>query len=426
MKHEMRSRSCRSHVGRVAFFAMALLLLAASVAAQTKSTAPQYVVKTLESLGGTVAKSNAVSDRGLVSGWSNLPGDMNHHATIWINGQINDLGTLGGPNSEIEYIERNNFGMVAGGSDTADVDPYGENFCAFVSSDNLLCSAFRWQNGVMTPLPGLGGNNSYGTSSNRSGHIVGWFETAVDPNCLAPQVFDFHGGLWKDGKTQDLPPVPGDAIAAAQGVNDHDVAVGGSGFCGSINSLGYQISLHAVMWRNGAPIALPGLGGQYNNAALDINDHGQIAGLSDLPGDTTTHAVLWLNGVVNDLGTLPGDASSFAWAISEDTKVFGQSCDAYGNCRGFLWHNGLMTDVNSLIPADSGLIMLDANDINAAGNITGQAFDPASGEMFAIELIPCTKTGDPSCRSKARESVPVSLPQSVRDALKAKRLRFKK
>jgi probable HAF family extracellular repeat protein len=377
-------------------------------------------------LGGTVSKSNAVNDRGWVSGWSNLAGDANHHAVLWIDGQLNDLGTLGGPNSEIEFITRNNFGMFAGGSDTSEIDPYGENFCFFVASDNLLCSAFQWKDGVMSPLPGLGGNNSYGTSSNRSGHIVGWVETVLDPNCLPPQAFDFHGGLWKDGKIQDLPPVSGDAIAAAQGINDHDVAVGGSGYCGSLNVLGYAASLHAVMWRNGSPTALPGLGGQFNNAALDINDRGQIVGLSDLPGDTSTHAVLWQNGSVTDLGTLAGDASSFAWAISDRGQVLGESCDASGNCRGFIWQNGVMTDVNTLIPAEASLIIVDANDINGAGDITGQAFDPLTGETPAIELIPCTKTDDPACRSEARGSFRVSLPQSVRDALKAKRLRFRK
>ena len=47
-----------------------------------------------------------------------------------------------------------------------------------------------------------------------------------------------------------------------------------------------------------------------NNAALVINNLGQIAVISDPPGDQTTHAVLWQNGVYNkpptDLGVLPG------------------------------------------------------------------------------------------------------------------------
>lgn len=425
----MKSNKYPSVIGPVYCLALGLLLLSSTALslAQSGARAPQYVVVTLGSLGGTVGRSNAVNDRGWVSGWWNLPGDTNHHAVLWIDGQANDLGTLGGPSSEIEYIARNDFGMLAGGSDTASIDPYGENFCIITYPDENQCSAFRWENGVMSALPGLGGNSSYAANSNRSGHIAGWAETALDPNCLAPQVFDFHGGLWKDEKIQDLPPLSGDAVAAAVGINDHDVAVGGSGICGSPGALGWAISLHAVIWRNGSANELTGLGGQFNNGALDINNLGQVVGMSDLPGDTATHAVLWQKEAIVDLGTLPGDAFSYAWAISEDGKIIlGQSCDASGNCRGFLWQNGVMTDVNTLIPAESQLIVIDANDINSAGDITGQAFDPLTGEMPAIELIPCTQAYDPECKSEARTSVRVSLPRSVRDALKAQRLRFKR
>ena len=423
----MRSKNYRSPLRLVTFVATGLVLLAASSSAQNKKTAPQYVVAQLGSLGGTVGRSNAVNDRGWVSGWWNLPGDTNHHAVLWIDGQPNDLGTLGGPSSEIEFIERNNFGLFAGGSDTSNIDPYGENFCILTFPDPFQCSAFRWENGAMSALPGLGGNSSYAANSNRSGHIVGWAETALDPNCLAPQVFDIHGALWSGGSVRDLPPLPGDAVSAAVAINDQDVVAGGSGICASPGALGWAVSTHAVIWRNGLPTDLGGLGGQFNNSATDSNNRGQVVGMSDLPGDTVTHAVLWQKGAISDLGTLPGDASSYAWAISENGKIIlGQSCDANGNCRGFLRQKGVMTDVNTLIPAGSPLIIVDANDINSGGDITGQGFDPVTGEIPAIELIPCTQTDDPACKSEARGSVRVSLPQSVRDALKAKRLRFRK
>jgi probable HAF family extracellular repeat protein len=395
--------------------------------AQANPAAPQYIVVKLGSLGGTVGRSNAVNDRGWVSGWSSLSGDTNHHAVLWIGGQTSDLGTLGGRNSEIEFTATNNFGLLAGGSDTSNVDPYAENFCFFTASSNVTCSAFQWQNGVMSALSGLGGNNSYATDSNRSGHIVGWVETPIlDSNCLAPQVFDWHGGLWRDGQIQDLPPLPGDALSVAMAINDLDVAAGGSGICGSAGVQGTALSTHAVIWRDGSPTDLGSLGGQMNNLATGINNLGQVVGLSDVLGDTTAHAFLWQDGAMTDLGTLPGDVFSVAWGISGGGQVLGQSCDANGNCRGFLWQDGVMTDVNSLIPAGSPLVVIDANEINSAGEITGQAFDPLTGEMPAIEMIPCTQTDDPSCKSSARENVRVALPQYVRDALRQKRLHFKK
>jgi probable HAF family extracellular repeat protein len=362
-----------------------------------------------------------------VSGWWNLPGDTNHHAVLWIDGQANDLGTLGGPSSEVEYIATNDSGMLAGGSDTSTIDLYGENFCILTFPDQNQCSAFRWQNGAMSALPGLGGNSSYAANSNRSGHIVGWAETTLDPNCLAPQVFDTHGAQWSGDSVRELPPLPGDALSAAIAINDDDVAAGGSGHCGSPGELGFALLTRPVIWRNGLAIDLGGLGGQFNNTATDNNNLAQVVGMSDLPGDAATHAVLWQNDSIIDLGTLPGDVFSYAWAISMDGwLIFGQSCDANGNCRGFLWRNGVMTDVNALIPADSQLIIIDANDTNADGDITGQAFDPITGEMPAIELIPCAKIDNPECESEARASVRVALPQNVRDALYVKRLHFRK
>jgi probable HAF family extracellular repeat protein len=419
-------------LGATAIFAAGVLtlglLLAAPVpSAQVEATATQYTVLQLGSLGGTAGRSNGINDRGWVSGWSNLSGDANHHAVLWRNGKPLDLGTLGGPNSEIEFTATNDFGMLAGGADTSDIDPYDENFCFFTAADNLLCSAFQWRNGVMSTLPGLGGNNSYATDSNRLGHIVGWAETVLDPNCVAPQVFDFHGALWKEGRVQDLAPLPGDIGSAAMAINDLDVAAGGSGpICASLGVQGFALSTHAVIWRHGSPTNLGSLGGLFNNIATGINNRGQVAGMSDLPGDATAHAFLWQDGVMNDLGTLAGDVFSVAWGVSESGQVLGQSCDANGNCRGFLWQDGGMTDLNTLVSADSSLVIIDANDINAAGKITGQAFDPLTGDMPAIELVPCVQSENLDCSSRARASTTVTLPQNVRDALQKRRLHFRR
>ena len=78
-----------------------------------------------------------------------------------------------------------------------------------------------------------------------------------------------------------------------------------------------------------------------NNAAIAINNSGQIAGISDPPGDATTYAVLWQNGAITNLGTLPGDVSSVAADINARGQVVGSSCDANFNCRAFLWDNGV-------------------------------------------------------------------------------------
>ena len=53
-----------------------------------------------------------------------------------------------------------------------------------------------WQNGTLTALPLLGGNNGFATGINNSGQAVGWAETTRrDPTCVLPQVLQFEAVL---------------------------------------------------------------------------------------------------------------------------------------------------------------------------------------------------------------------------------------
>ena len=410
------------------------------------SAPASYRIIALPGLGGTQARSNSINNRGWATGWSNLAGDMVQHAALWREDEddVVDLGTLGGLNSVLEWTIKNEHGLIVGGAETGEPDPYGENFCLLAFPVGL-CRAFLWKNGQMTVLPTLGGPNAYGISINTSGLVVGWSELAgVDPKCLAPQAYNWHGFAYqaqqeegehrdREGTIRDLPPLPGDAMSAALGVNDLGQIVGTSGICANANTIGYGVTRHAVLWEpDGTVINLGNLGGVVGNpnnflggfAGTDINNRGQVCGLSDLTGDLTTHAFLWENGVMTDLGTLPGDFYSFAWGMGEEGQVLGHSCDVNVNCRGFIWQNGVMADVNSLLPAGNKLYVEDANFINAAGEISGDAIDLVTGNMVAIRLIPCKGTNEADCNVEAQGDVRVELSQHQRDAIRRKLLGF--
>ena len=64
---------------------------------------------------------------------------------------------------------------------------------------------------------------------------------------------------------------------------------------------------------------------------------------------------------MRDLGTLPGDVASVANGINSKGQVLGGSVDMDENSRAFLWQNGVMTDLNTLIPADSPLFLIVAS-----------------------------------------------------------------
>ena len=173
-----------------------------------------------------------------------------------------------------------------------------------------------------------------------------------------------------------------------------------------------QLGVHAVVWHRGVPSSLPTLGGAYNNAATAINNKGDIAGFSDLPGDGAMHAVLWKSGKRTDLGTLPGDVSSMAFGINVKDQVVGTSTDASGNSRAVLWENGAIYDLNSLIQAGSNLYLFYGGDINDAGVIAGQALDPTTGNSPAFVANP--QHGATRVPMPARKFV---LPQRLLDRL---------
>jgi probable HAF family extracellular repeat protein len=393
------------------FVIAASLLAAAAAVAQSaadlqaqdsgaKSGAhPRYVVTDLGTLpngSGAFAGSNYIVDNGLATGSVNLT-DGSSHAVLWNNGPITDMGTLGGPNS-IGYGV-NPRGRASGLSETGASDPYGEDYCAF--GTHLICLGFAWQNGTMTPLSTLGGNNAAGSQINSRGEIVGYAEnTTSDPSCPPPQVFQFKPVIWDSkGVVGALPTFPGDAEGAALGINDNGQAVGTSGACGSFESDAlYLVEKHALLWRDGMVTDLGNLGGSggtgflaLGNAAYSVNNRGDVVGHSDLPGDTTTHAFLWTKKTgMQDLGVLPGDAFSFALGINDATEIVGTSLPvSLTGQRALLWENGAAFDLNSLIipGGNAGLYLLNAFSINARGEIVGVGLT-TTGDVHAFLATP--------------------------------------
>jgi probable HAF family extracellular repeat protein len=383
-----------------------------------------YSVVNLGTLGGTVSAAEGNSENGWISGFSTLSGDEQEHAVLWRKGRIVDLGTLGGPNSSVGAPVYDNPGWIAGLSETSGVDPFSEDFCG--RGTNHVCRGFLWRKGALVPLPTLGGNNGWAFGVNNSGQAVGFAENeARDPNCVPPQVFDFRAVIWgpRRGVVHELPPLPGDAVSVALGINNRGQVVGGSGSCGSPS---FALSVHAVLWQNGGVIDLGSFGGQANNYSSAINDRGEIVGASDLPGDATGHAFLWRNSAMLDLGTLPGDLFSVANGVNDAGQVVGVSCDADFNCRAFLWEDGLMTDLNTLISPQSPLSLIYAGHIDARGEIVGQAFDTRTSETPAFVAFPqlsaCTARADECIASAAEEaSTKVVLPPELRARLGAPR-----
>jgi len=416
--------NCKIRNYRTVF--VALMLFAVSIAATAQTM--QFQVRALRGLGGTQTTAYGINNLGWVTGGGSLRGDLSEHALLWREGALTDLGTLGGPNSSAGNPLKNDVGLIQGFSQIQASDPLGEDWvydCLELLSGVTQCQdiakitlGFVWQNNSMSALPTLGGNNAQALGANNSGQIVGIAETSVrDASCTPPQILDFEAVIWtpSEGLVQELPPYRGDKVGGALGINALGQVVGASGACAPIST---AIAAHAVLWDNGKPISIGGLGGKFSNVAYAINNASQVVGVSDLKGDNTAHAFLWQSGQgMIDLGTLPGDFLSVAYSINDSGQVVGTSCDVNFNCRAFLWQNGSMFDLNALIPSTSSLYLISANDLNNYGEIVGQAFDQKTGTLPAFLATP----NDGNSESDVGLRTPVELPAQIRERIRQER-----
>jgi probable HAF family extracellular repeat protein len=374
-------------------------LLAALAIAQT----PRYTITDLGTLGGTYSYAYGMNNLGQVAGGAATPsqtGGLFQTAFLWSGGHMTNLGTLGGLaclTCNSEAGGPNLSGESAVISETSRLDPNGEDTCGF--GNHRQCLAAIWKNGTLTPLSPLpGGHNSQALWLNDQGQVVGFAENGVrDATCASPlQVLRFEAVIWgPKGQIRRLDPLKGDTVGFAFGINENGQTVGTSGLCSNttLPLLGPS-GPHAVLWESdGSATDLGNLGGANDsNIATGINNHGIVAGNSRST-DGNIHPFLWTRDTgIHDLGILSGDFLTVApccQTINEKSQVVGFSCPGpLGSCRAFLWQpkQNLLTDLNTLLPANSPWYLQAAQSINDAGQIVG--YGSINGSIHAYLATP--------------------------------------
>ncbi len=340
----------------------ALIAFSGTAAGQTK-----YSVTDLGTLGGTASVAYGINASGQVVGWSD------NHAfrtapTSPINPVTDDLGTLGG-----EYSQA--LGINASGQ--------------VVGADSINSGAFRTAaNSPINPatddLGTLGGVWSYASGINASGQVVG---DSVIGNNSTRHAFRTAANSPINPATDDLGTLGG-TYSFAFGINASGQVAGYSNVTGDTGFHAFRTAPNSPI--NPATDDLGTLGGT-GSYAYGINASGQAVGMASINSFGDYHAFRTaanspINPATDDLGTL-GGAASVAYGINASGQVVGQICGSTcNNQHAFVYFGGVMHDLNNLIPAGSGWVLVTALGINDAGQIVGAGSH--NGENHGFLLTP--------------------------------------
>jgi len=332
--------------------------------------------------GANSSASGPINERGWSVGQSQngvmdpLVGTPETRATLWIDGRIVDLGTLGGNQSLASSL--NNEGIVVGISQNTIPDPVS------LFGLGTQTRAFIWQHGVMHDLGTLGGPDAVAIALNERGQVVGYSFTNATPNPVTgvPTTDPF---LWDHGTMIDLGTLGGtnaNVGSLALVINNKGQVAGTSNLAGDIN-------FHAFSWDRGTLLDLGTLGGSFSTTFW-INDAGDVVGWAATTGDQFAHAALWRNGEIIDLGTLDGDCFSQAEAINSKGQIVGLSFScATGTARAVLWEKGAIIDLSTSVPANTNLSLAEAFNINDRGEILCGCLPPGvqNGEFGGHDCL---------------------------------------
>jgi probable HAF family extracellular repeat protein len=342
--------------------------------------------------GPNTSNAGWITDGGVVSGLSTrstldpLTGWPEEAAILWKDGQIIDLGTLGG--YEAQAVANNSRGQVAGFSSNTVPDSFPSPIAPFCFSGCLPTyqvqqRAFLWEKGIMQDLGTLGGPDAAALLINERGQVAGQSYISSTPN-LATGVPTVDPFLWDNGKMIDLGSFGG-TFGGLGWVNSRGQVVGSSNLPGDTTS-------HPFLWDRGVLTDLGTLGGSFGTA-IHANDAGEVVGYATNQGDQAVFGFLWKNGVMTALMPVDGDQCSLGEHINSRGEIVGISSSGCsfspGDGRAVLWEtDGSMIDLNVFVPPGLGLTLFEPVYINDRGEITGKG-PVANGDLRAFLLIPC-------------------------------------
>jgi len=246
------------------------------------------------------------------------------------------------------------------------------------NSQTDISRGFVWtQLSGLVELPQLaGGSYSVANANNNNGVIVGYSSVSNG---------NVHSVLWlpNNGSYQikDLGTLPGAPYTYAYDVNQSMQVVGEA-----YNSAGTRFT--AVLWsKNAGWRNLGTLPGGQDSISDWINNPGVAVGAAYTSQYPNGVAVYWDTSYsIHSLGTLPGGTQSYAGGENDRGDIVGESTVSGGALHACVWKNGIVKDLNDLIPPNSGWALNHASAINRTGQISG--FGTINGATHGFILTP--------------------------------------
>jgi probable HAF family extracellular repeat protein len=189
--------------------------------------------------------------------------------------------------------------------------------------------------------------------------------------------------------------------SASYTVTDLGTLGGAASQANAINSMGQvagsaQVasgSYHPFLYTGGVMTDLGVASGFTDGSARAVNAAGQVAVSEGVAGNSNGDAFLWQSGSgLTDLGNI-GSSPTTPLGINNATsghpvQVVGTGTPTGGGGHAWLWQNGVMTDLNTLLPANSGWVLTEADGINDNQQIVGQGI--INGQYHAYLWQPGT------------------------------------
>ena len=230
-----------------------------------------------------------------------------------------------------------------------DINNAGQMAGSLVQGDGYTHAAL-YDNGVFRDAGTFGGIASFATAVNDAGALTGTF-------------FDGLGGargfLYSDGVTTDL----------GEGADGYGINARGDVVGRTANGDG---TYSPFLYSAGTLTKLGYLGAGNDATAFDVNDAGQVVGISNTSAgpDARYHPFLYGDGRLQDLGTFNDTGYGTAGAINNAGRVAGNSDGWGGVAHAFIYENGALTDLGSF----GGF--LEVTGMNEQGTFVGTAGTP--------------------------------------------------